>query len=228
MNTPIVAAYDALRMCRALERAGTGATAAELQVFAYLACLISIYDRHAPAEWGYAFTATPAGSPYAKSLAETTDRLRARGLVVDRVAPRHRRPQAPVAEEQSVKTGTGVAPIVLHISALGADELQALATLSSCRRRERFLEAATSAARLMPLPSVSDAVTYEPNLRRALSRLAMTELLDDEGVTTVQEQFEALADALREQPGQGTDLLVPTAIWITFLAETADAERPAA
>lgn len=221
-------AYDALRTCRALGRAGAGTTAAELQVFAYLACLISIYDGHTAADWGYTFTATPAGSPYAKSLAETTDRLRARGLIVDRPAPRHRRPKAPVVEESSDSKRRWPAPTVLDLSSPGADELEALATLSSCRRRERFLEAATSAAQLMPLPSVTDAVTYEPNLRRALTRLAKTELLDEEGVATVKNQFEAIADALHEQPGQACDLLVPTAIWITFLSETADAERPAA
>lgn len=218
-------AYDALWTCRALDGPTRGVTAAEMQVFAYLACLVSIYDQRNVADWGYTFTATPAGSPYAKRLAETSDRLRARGLIVDRLASQGRRRRAPVPDDVHTYSAT---PTVLTLSSLGEQEFTALSRLPSCRDRERYLETATSAAQLMPLPSVSDAVTYEPNLRRALNRVATTELLDEDGVAVITLQFEAVAEALRGHSGTAQDLLVPIAVWVSFLAETADAERRAA
>lgn len=220
-------AYDALRMCRGLEQPGGGATAAEVQIFAYLACLMWVYDGRQASDWGYTFSATPAGSPYARDLAATTDRLRARGLIVDRLAPRYR-PNAATAAHSANGRSRSPEPRVLGVSPVGASELAALATLQSCSLRERYLEAATSAARLMPLPAITDAVTYEPGLRQALRRTAKTELLDTDGVTVVREQFEVVIDALRTHENQGEDLLVPTVIWVGFLAETAETDRRAA
>lgn len=196
--TIYTAAFDALAICRDLSRSAGGATASEVQVLAYLACLLSIYDGHDADRWGYSFAATPAGSPYARQLAQATDRIRAVGWLVDR------------------------GPVVV-VSDTGAVEFDALAAFPSNRPRLRYLDAATAAATLLPLPAVADALAYEPQLRRALEYLGgLDELLDDEGLRLVRPHFAAVAEALEAaSAGQG-GLLVPAVVWLSYLAETGE------
>lgn len=201
MTTP-TAAFDALAICRQLGRNAGGATAAEVQVLAYLSCLLSVYDGQEATTWGYSFAATPAGSPYAPDLAEATDRIRAAGWLVDR------------------------GPVVV-VSDAGTSEFEALSTFPSKRPRLRYLEAATAATTLLPLPSVADALAYEPQLRRALDHLGgLDELLDEEGVRLIEPHFTAVAEALADVSAAGDELLVPAVVWLTYLAEVGE-EEPA-
>lgn len=199
----LTSAFDALAIARHLERIAGSAAAVELHVFAYLACLLSVYDGRGPREWGYSFSATPAGSPFATSLADATDRIRAAGWLVDR------------------------GPSMV-LSSAGLSELEALSAFPSQAPRLRYIEAATSAATLLPLPAVADALMYEPQLRRALDYLASSdELLDAQGVDMLMEQFIAISDALAETAPERGDLLVPAVVWLSYLADHEhDGEQP--
>lgn len=192
MSSRAGAGFDALFVCARLSRFAGGAAAVELHLFAYLACLVSIYDGREANEWQYAFVATPAGAPYAETLAQETDRLRAAGRLLDD-------------------------GLLLVPSELGLRELDLVGDFASARARRPYLEAASAAASLLPLPTVVHAVTQEPGLRHALTAEASRALLGDAELTLVDEQFDAVAGALADRSSEHRDLLVPTTLWLSYL-----------
>jgi hypothetical protein len=192
VSTRIGSGHDALYISEALSTFAGGAAAVELHLFAYLGCLVSIYDGHGADQWRYSFVATPAGAPYAEVLAEETDCLRAAGMLID---------QGPL----------------LILSESGRELLNSLGDLSSARERVPYLEAACSVASVLPLPTVAHAVAAEPGLQSALHATAPRELLGETELTLVDEQFGAVTEALVERVPEHTDLLVPTALWISYL-----------
>jgi hypothetical protein len=205
--------YDLLHLCDALERSAGGATAAELQVFCYLGSLISIYAGEGTEDWLYQFSATPAGAPYSRALAGSLDGLRARGLVLDVPAGR---PALSTIKRRSP------APTVLVLSDLGHEERRLLSRFPSCATRERFLEAAGATTLTQPLASVTDALSYEPGLRRALDRMSPTALLEDASLERVLEQFSVIHEELGADVSKARDLLVPVSIWLSFLSGYAE------
>jgi hypothetical protein len=219
--------FDLLHLCGALERSAGGVTAAELQAFCYLGALASLYAGQEAEQWLYQFNATPAGAPYSKALADTLDGLRARGLILD--VPAVGRAAAPAAavvprrERQRWPT-----PTVLALSDRGREEYRELSRFASCAARARFLEAAGATTLTQPLASVTDALSYEPGLRRALERLTPTALLKDSSLHGALDQFAVLRDALGPNVAGEGDLLVPISIWLSFLSERAEAEASAA
>jgi hypothetical protein len=184
--------HDALYISKALSAFAGGAAAVELHLFAYLGCLVSIYDGHSADQWHYSFVATPAGAPYSEVLAQETDRLRASGMLLD---------QGPL----------------LVLSGRGKELLGSLSDLSSGRERAPYLEAACAVASVLPLPTVSHAVAAEPGLQNALHASAPRELLGEADLTLVDEQFGAVTEALAERVPERADLLVPTALWLGYL-----------
>jgi hypothetical protein len=192
VSTRASAAFDVLVVIQRLSSAEGGATAGELHVFAYLACLIALYEGREPEDWTYGFAATPAGAPFATAVFEESARLRAAGLVLD-------------SED------------VLVLSNVGHSELALLRALPSMARRERYLEAACASSTLLPLPSVADAVSLEPQLRRALESPSTRELFKPVGREMVARQFRAVSAELRRRSPQTADLLVATTVWLTYL-----------
>jgi hypothetical protein len=189
------AGHDALYISNALSRFAGGAAAVELHLFAYLACLLSIYGGRTAERWRYPFVATPAGAPFAEILAAETDGLRAAGMLLD---------EGPL----------------LVLSDDGRELLDSLGELSSSRDRAPYLEAGCSTASILPLPTVAHAVAAEPGLQNALQATAPRELLGDAELTLVDEQFGAVTEALAERVADRGDLLVPAALWLSYLDAT--------
>jgi hypothetical protein len=186
-----LASFDALRLTEQLASTSDGASEGELHTLAYLSCLLSVFDGRPPVWWGYGFTATRAGTPFALAIRQAVEDAVSAGFLTP--------------EERVLKIGES-----------GRRELRSIAELTLNRRHERYLEAAAATALTMPLPVVSDALSNEPGLRGALRFLRTKALLDETGMTLLESQFEALAQAL-ESPGTD-DLLVPSVVWLTYLA----------
>jgi hypothetical protein len=193
----VAAAFDALAVTAALERSAHGAAAAEVHMFAYLSCLIGIYNGDAPEQWRYDFMATPAGAPYAHVLEREVDSLRASGRLLD--------------------SGD-----LLVLSQVGSEELEELRSFPSLLARAPYVDAACATASLQPLPSIADALAQEPQLQEALGLHSSRELLTDSGLLLLDRQFRALRSALAER-GSTSDLLVPAAVWMGYLAALARA-----
>lgn len=189
------AGFDALFITDALSGFAAGAGVVELHLFAYLACLVSIYDGCEASDWQYEFVATPAGAPYAAALAAECDRLRATGLLVD---------QGPL----------------LKLSPLAEADITVIRRFATARARTPYLDAACSAATLLPLPNVTNAIANEPGLQQALRQHGSKELLNQTELMLVDTQFRAVSDALAERPGTHADLLVPTTLWLGYLNAT--------
>jgi hypothetical protein len=196
-----LASFDVLELTDQLTATSDGASEGELHTLAYLSCLLAVFDGQSPGWWGYGFTATRTGTPFAHALRQ--------------------------AVQTSVQAGfLLLEDRVLTLSEVGSHELRSIAPLTLNRRHLRYLEAAAATALTMPLPAVSDALSYEPGLGRALRFMRTKALLDETGITLLEAQFDALGEAL-----QGTakdDLLVPSVVWLTYLAQQQLIEQDAA
>lgn len=196
MSARADAGFDALFITDALSAFADGAGVVELHLFAYLACLISVYDGRDASSWGYPFVATPAGAPYADTLAAECDRLRATGLLIDH------------------------GPL-LRLGGQASDDLTFIRQFASARSRAPYLEAACAAATLLPLPSVTNAISQEPGLQQALGQHGSKELLNEAELMLVDAQFRAVNEALNEHSGSHSDLLVPTTLWLSYISAIA-------
>lgn len=188
------AAFDALELAKRLANQGQrGFTPAELHSLAYVACVLAVYDGRAPHWWGYRFTATTTGAPFALELTRTVERLTARECL------RH--------------------ADVISLTDAGERELAELRTFPMNIRRARYLAGACDAAMALPLPSITEAVSYEPQLRSSVNLQVVQQLLDDTGLQLIEPHLAELRVALDDQPDG--DLMVPAVIWLTYLAEAA-------
>jgi hypothetical protein len=201
MSEQAMAGYDALQLAVQQTASADGMTAGELHTLAYLGCLLSVYDGHNVRWWGYRFTATRAGAPFAYALDQALTAATDAGLLIHRD-----------------RTWT--------ISASGRAELEQLDPLVLNHRRRPYLNAAAGTALAMPLPSVASALSAEPGLRRALRFVRTRELLDETGVSLLDDQFTVVSEALKDDPAGG-DLMVPAVVWLTYLARMPPSQEAA-
>jgi hypothetical protein len=194
-----LASFDVLALSGAVGDSTNGLTEGEIHALAYLACLMGIYDGNSPNWWSYTFSVTETGAPFAREVSSSIGALIGAGWLV-----------------QDAR--------VHRLSLAGKEELEFEITLAPNRRRRRYLRAAASAALSIPLPSISDALTHEPGLRRALAYMRRKQLLDETSLSLVADQFDALTEALGQLPQDRADLMVPAVVWLTYLSRL---EHPA-
>lgn len=185
------AVFDVLFLVQATWDSG-GLTPSELHTLDYLACLISVYDGRAPLDWEHGYSVTDLGSPHSAVVQEAGDRCVRAGWI-----DRGQR--------------------VLTITELGQSELKFQKLLPPTEWRLRYLGAAVSASVTMTLPSIVDALNHEPGLRRAMRFLRRQRLLDEASVDLLEAQFDDLRAAIGVDFARPT-LVVPTAVWLSFLA----------
>jgi len=192
--TLAAASFDALQLSAGISRASeSGAAHAEVHAFAYLGCLLSVYEERSPDDWGYKFHATPAGAPYAPALDNALQLLRAHGLLnFDRQA--------------------------LSLSETGLSDLESLRAHETNRPRGRYLDSATATAVLMPLPLVTSALSREPQMERILGAPESRDLLDPAGVETVKAHFRVISETFAAEKISDSDLTLPAVIWLTALS----------
>lgn len=185
------AVFDVLYLVQAAGHSD-GLTPSELNTLDYLACLMSVYDGRTPAGWEYGYSVTDLGSPHSSAIQDAVDRC-VRAAWIDR------------------------GPRVLTMSEAGRRELEFQRMLPPTTWRVRYLDAAVSASVTMTLPSIVDALNYEPGLRRAMRFVRRQRLLDDASVDLLEAQFDDLRAAIGGDAPRPT-LVVPTAVWLSFLA----------
>lgn len=187
------AVFDVLYLVQAVGESD-GLTPSELNTLDYLACLMSVYDGYAPADWEYGYSVTDLGSPHSSAVQDAVDRCVRAGWI-DR------------------------GPRVLAMTEAGHRELDFQRMLPPTTWRVRYLDAAVSASVTMTLPSIVDALNYEPGLRRAMRFVRRQRLLDEASVDLLEAQFDDLRTAIGSDPPRPT-LVVPTAVWLSFLASS--------
>lgn len=193
MSPPSFATFDALWITRQLHETSRGITASELHALAYLSCLVSLLGGRAPESWGYDFAATSSGAPFATALDDAIEGLRSSGLLESRES-------------------------VYYTSRFGNDEVALWSELESLRWRVRYLGPACDSALALPLPTVTGALTGEPQLRRAMRLNQTRELLDETGLEMLEPHLSGLADVTGSMESvRAGDYYAPTLVWLTYL-----------
>ncbi len=190
------AAFDVLAITRYVEGILGNVAYGEFHLFAYLACLLSLYRRRPVTDWGYEFAGTREGSPFSHQIAEAVETLERSGLLT---------------QEDRLFRSTDE----------GAAELEGWRTLGRNRSREEFLSGACSSALALPVGLLRTAMGREPSLSRAADVEGTRPLLERRELETLYAQFEVLSRAIGVEV---EELSVPAVIWLTYLAQIAEGE----
>jgi hypothetical protein len=189
------AAFDVLYMATRLQYQLGNVADAELHLFGYLSCLLSLYRGNPIADWGYGFAGTKNGSPFSADLQDATRNLEL---------------NACLSREDDH----------LQITHRGASELEILTALDQNARRTQYLEGASSSLLALPVGMIREAILFEPTLRPA-GRLDTTRLLlTGVALDLLYDQFDLLNQAVGLA---NADLLVPSTVWLTYLAQSSEA-----
>ncbi len=184
--------FDALNVCDRLQRSVGSVATAEIHLFAYIACLLSLYRGRPVGEWGYHFAVTNEGYPYSPEIDSALRSLTANRSIL-------------VAKDD-----------FLMLSQIGGDEIAELNSLATLRDRIPFLESACECALILPIGSIRTALAQEVNIRGALLLAQARLLLTGVELDLLYEQFEVLTKAIGVNVD---DLMVPAVVWITYLSE---------
>lgn len=183
------AAFDSLYILAALGTNVKRPVIAEIHVFAYLGCLLSLYRGQPVADWGYGFAGTRDGSPFSPEIDEAIRALTAAGYLHSSEGD-------------------------IAITESGRAELSTLQEFFQNRERISYLEPACSSTLTMPVGMIRHALTQEPTLKPT-SRLATTRaLLDGPYLPRLYDQFAALG---RTVGVEHRDLLIPATVWLGYL-----------
>jgi hypothetical protein len=189
------AAFDILYMVTRLQDQLGNVADAELHLFGYLSCLLSLYRGNPIADWGYGFAGTRNGSPFSSDLQDAIRNLDLNGCVV----------------RQNDH---------LRITPRGTNELEVLMDLDQNKRRLEYLEGASSSLLALPVGMIREAILFEPTLRPAGRLDTARLLLTGVALELLYEQFELLTQAVGSA---NTDLLVPSTVWLTYLSQSSEA-----
>ena len=165
----------------------------EVQFFAYLSCLLSLYGGNPLSFWEYSFVKIQLGSPYSVDINEAWNFLKSKASVEQ------------TTEGYSRLTDKGRAEIDFYL------------TLHAFKQRLKYLDAACKSLSLILVGYIKKAIQNEPVLKTARISTSRKFLLDESTPAThaLYEQFGMLKEALKEVDYK--DLLIPAVVWIEAL-----------
>ena len=187
------AAFDSLYVGLYLQKVLRNFAEAEVHLFAYLGCLLSLYRKQPVSDWGYGFSGTRNGAPFSVELNESLAALKSAGML---------------------RTEGDF----LQLTETGKTECQALSNLSINQERIDCLEGACGCLLTMPVGVVRNALFQEPMLKPAVRLNDARPLLEGPGLSLIYEQFSELSNAIGVN---ASDLLLPATVWLTYLSRTA-------
>lgn len=164
----------------------------EVQFFAYLSCLLSLYDGHPVSSWNYSFIKSNLGSPYSADVHRALDLLLSNGSIVE-------------TSENFYK-----------ITDKGIKNLTFYKTQMLLKWRAIYLETACRSLSILPYGTIKEALTNEPVMSSARNSLTSRSLLENSNPATeaLYIQFSSLKSALE---GQYKTLIGPAIVWIESL-----------
>jgi hypothetical protein len=191
MKTNTLAYYDAIAISARLQRTFDRTAISEVHLFAYLACLLSLYRGYAASDWGYEFVATENGSPFSAELEEAATSLIVEGLAEE-------------SERYLVVTSEG--------QRICAD----LSEFERNRWREEFLSASCASVLALPLGAIRSAMVTDQDMRLATELRDTRRLLTETAVEDLHEAFGALSEEIGIHV---RDLMVPAVVWLNYLGQ---------
>lgn len=191
--------FDALSIAIKLTDALNSAGRSEIHLFAYLGCLLALYDKKPVTDWDYQFAGTQDGAPYSTELNESIDALIRNGNLL--------------ANAEAID--------FYKASDDARTEYDVLRAFERFGTRDRYLEAACASLLSIPVGRVRMGLRKEPSLSRVAPGKPARQLLEGIAYDELYAQLEALGESLGNVV---TDLLVPAVVWLSYLAK--DAEEP--
>lgn len=191
MRTNPLAYYDAVAITSKLQGTFDRTAISEIHLFAYLACLLSLYRGCAASDWGYEFVATENGSPFSADLEDAVASLIVEGL-----------------GEESER--------YLVLTAEGQTVCDDLSEFERNRWREEFLSASCASVLALPLGAIRSAMVTDHDMRLASELQDTRRLLTETAVEDLHEAFEALSEEIGIHV---RDLMVPAVVWLNYLAQ---------
>lgn len=181
-------AFDALYISSKLTDTNGKFMRSELHLFAYLACLLFLYEGHAVSDWTYSFVGTDLGTPFSASLEQSIEDLLRSSML--------RR------SNDSIEISEG-----------GCKALNEFSSLRIFEDRVSVLEASTASATYYSTGIVREALMLEPDLKRVKTVGGTRNLLESGSTDPLYEQFGVLKSALPDSK----DLRVPSLVWVSAL-----------
>jgi hypothetical protein len=191
------AIFDVLAIHGHLRRSVGAISRSELHLFAYLGCLLSLYDRRPASEWRYSFAATKFGAPFSTELDASY-----RDAVLEGV----------IAVDSD--------PEVSKLTPRGGEELGELSTLLTLKARDRYLEAACATSLMLPVSMTRDAVGSDSRIKSSAALQTTRALLTNDWYADIHSQFDALRSAVGDA---SIDLLAPAVVWVRYFGERTSA-----
>lgn len=172
----------------------------EIQFFAYLSCLLALYEGNPLSFWEYNFVKTLLGSPYSVDIKQAFMFLESNSSL-----------------EVSAE-GYG------RLTKKGKDEMGFYLELYTFKQRSVYLDAACNSLSLIPISSIKEAIYNEPVLKSARS-VTRKYLLDEKSPATqvLYEQFGILRHALKDE--QYKTLIIPAVVWLESLKAKSETEE---
>ena len=165
-----------------------GFTQSDIHLFAYLACLMSLYSGKPVSDWGYIFTTTPTQSPFSVEIANSLDLL--------------------------IKEGYIIKNTKLIISDTGKIMVDRLGHMSTNKFRTKAIIGSTQALMAIPPGIVREGLHNEPEIGRARSANASRSLLNND-LEELYQQFKIIKEVVGEQ---NSNLMMPSVAWLSSLA----------
>lgn len=163
-------------------------TVAELHLYAYIANLVALNGGIPIADWGYAFSLTSDGFPFAHDLEAARENLGRRCIL----------------REQN--------GCIIPEEDLYSAEMSIIESLVQSVRRKEWLIGALACVLNLPKGATRDAVNQSPGVAASLRQGRATALLQDGDVATI---YTELAQVKAVLGDESYDSLQPVVIWLS-------------
>ena len=161
---------------------------AELHLYAYLANLVALNRGVPVSDWGYAFSVTTEGFPFAHDLEAARENVGRRSIILE--------------EDGCLRPEED----------LFVAEISVLDSLVQSARRKEWLRDALACALSLPRGAVRDAINSSPGVVDSLRHQRASALLKDGDIAALYSEFALIRDVLGPESG---DLVQPIVVWLS-------------
>lgn len=164
-------------------------TVIEAHLFAYLGCVLGLFQGQPVGDWGYPFAVTSEGFPYSVPFNDALESLLVRGILD--------------------QAGDGMLSVD---SAAAQAEISKLLTFGPWSSRREWLKVATGCALTMPVGAIRHAITQTPGMSSAVRLGQRGHLLQQHDTELLYGEYKIVSSVLGED---AHDLLSPAVLWLS-------------
>ena len=180
---------DAVHIFSALRKSLQPISIIETHLFAYLSCILGLWEGQPLSQWGYAFAVTSEGFPYSADFEDARAELVPRGLVI-------------------VDNDGRLRPNEMALDR----EIDDLFSSERWKERRKFTEAAVSCALAFPTGLIRYAIGQSPDMKAASLLHQRNALFTESDVESIYQEYTVIRDAIE---GDANDLLSPAVVWLS-------------